>query len=244
MTTNPIIDRIRKLLALADASRNPNEAEAEAAMRMATRLLSQNNLDLSDVTTDHDPNNQPVGEHPVPCSRAPAETWKAILANSTAPLYYAKVYRHGDELRYVGRPHNTIVASEMTAYLIRAIDRLAEQALASAMFSARPPKNDALFLRSFREGATSRLYHRIAEMIKERDTAPIASSTGTTLPALAASELALVDDYLQAKNLSKARRSARKTDQRAYFQGNDAATTIGLHSQVSAAPHGAALRLA
>ena len=74
-TTNPIIDRIRKLLALADASRNPNEAEAEAAMRMATRLLSQNNLDLSDVqSSDHDPNNQPVGEHPVPCSRAPAET--------------------------------------------------------------------------------------------------------------------------------------------------------------------------
>jgi hypothetical protein len=196
MTTNPIIDRIRKLLALADASRNPNEAEAEAAMRMATRLLSQNNLDLSDVQSS-DPNNRPVGEHPVPCSRAPAETWKAILANSVAPLYYAKVYRMGDELRYVGRPHNTIVASEMTAYLIRAIDRLAEQALASAMFSDRPPKNDAL-----------------------------------------------VDDYLQSKNLSKARRSARKTDQRAYFQGNDAATTIGLHSQVSAAPHGAALRLA
>ena len=245
MTTNPIIDRIRKLLALADASRNPNEAEAEAAMRMATRLLSQNNLDLSDVQSSaHDPNNQPVGEHPVPCSRAPAETWKAILANSTAPLYYAKVYRHGDELRYVGRPHNTIVASEMTAYLIRAIDRLAEQALASAMFSARPPKNDALFLRSFREGATSRLYHRIADLIKERDTAPIASSTGTTLPALAASELALVDEFLQSKNLSKARRSARKTDQRAYFQGNDAAAAIGLHGQVSAAHHGAALRLA
>lgn len=241
MTTNPIIDRIRKLLALADASRNPNEAEAEAAMRMATRLLSQNNLDLSDVQSATDANH-PVGEHPVPCSRAPADTWKAILATSVAPLYYAKVYRTGDELRYVGRPHNTIVASEMTAYLIRAIDRLAEQALASTMFSTKPPKNDALFLRSFREGATSRLYHRIADLIKERDTAPIASATGTTLPALAASELALVDEFLQSKNLSKARRSVRKTDQRAYFQGNDAATTIGLHAQVPAAP-GAALRL-
>ena len=243
MSNSQIIEKIRKLIALA--SNNPNEAEAESAMRMATTLLARHNLDLSEVaTTSHNP---PVSEHRTPTTKSAADQWVSILAHGVAPLYFSKVYLTTvlDEhfICYVGRPHNTLVAAEMVAYLQETITKLSFSALAAAMFSTRPPKNDQIFLRSFREGATSRIFHRIADMIKERDAAPIVSSTGTTLPALASTELALVDDYLEKKSLRKGRTSKRKSDNSAYWQGDKAGAAIGLHNQLHQ-PHGAALRLA
>ena len=51
-TNNPIIEKIRKLLALANSS---NEHEAALAAAHAQRLLSEHNLAMADVEAKHRP---------------------------------------------------------------------------------------------------------------------------------------------------------------------------------------------
>ena len=45
-----VIRKVQKLLALADQSRNPSEAEAIAASMQAQKLLAKYNLEIADIT--------------------------------------------------------------------------------------------------------------------------------------------------------------------------------------------------
>lgn len=47
-----VIDRIQKLLALGDANRNNSEAEADAAVKLAQKLMGQYNLDMATIEAD------------------------------------------------------------------------------------------------------------------------------------------------------------------------------------------------
>jgi hypothetical protein len=44
-----IVERVRRLLALADSDRNENENEAEAAARIATKLMLENKVEMAEV---------------------------------------------------------------------------------------------------------------------------------------------------------------------------------------------------
>jgi hypothetical protein len=48
-TNEPVVDKIRKLLALADGNANCNEHERDVAMRFAMDLLAKHNLTVAQV---------------------------------------------------------------------------------------------------------------------------------------------------------------------------------------------------
>lgn len=49
MERGPLVERVRRLLALADADRNPNQNEAEQAARIATKLMLDNKIEMAEV---------------------------------------------------------------------------------------------------------------------------------------------------------------------------------------------------
>lgn len=53
-TTTQLIEKLQKILARADASRNPSQAEVEAAMLMAQKLAAKHNLDISSIQAKMD----------------------------------------------------------------------------------------------------------------------------------------------------------------------------------------------
>jgi hypothetical protein len=244
----PIVARIRKLLAMADPTRNNNEEEAATAMRMAMDLLNKHNLDLAAVQ-DHPSNQERVtgtAEFDVQTTASVNDQWFHVICNSLAPLYFTRAVLHtltrrdndADRVvRFYGKDHNVQTASLMAEYLRTSVRRLAEQ----AVIRQRPKASEIpLFLRSFCEGASARLHKRITDLIQERNTptptnTPTPSGT-TNLPALVSNELALVDQFLR-DNLDLRNTKARqhKTDSRAYHAGRKAADNIGLNSQVGTA---------
>jgi hypothetical protein len=49
MDRGSLVERVRRLLALADTDRNPSENEAEAAARLATKLMLENKIEMAEV---------------------------------------------------------------------------------------------------------------------------------------------------------------------------------------------------
>ncbi len=191
-----IIDRIRKLLALATS---PNEHEALAAAEMAQALLAKYNLEMSDIGGVDDPT---IHDNDMLTDRA---SWVKALLSEVAKLYmcgyfstsypawwikqnnlgagnkkllaggHAHIYlKHS----FVGTQANVIVAKAIGIYLIDTMQQLC------AADVLNYPKEERLKARyAFMKACTVRLCARLKE--RRRATASNASATGTTnLPAL------------------------------------------------------------
>lgn len=122
--TARIIDKIRKLLAMADSDRNDNDNERETALRQANSLMDKHGVSMLDM--DDDSEADPNGERGESDTATGAAIWKAMLISHVAKLYGCKSYRTtGSRGRtyVVGREvHRTVVLS-MSEYLMRSIER-------------------------------------------------------------------------------------------------------------------------
>ncbi|HET6337558.1 MAG TPA: DUF2786 domain-containing protein [Polyangiales bacterium] len=123
----PILDRIKKLLALAAS---PNEHEAETAMRMAHRLMLQHNL--QHVSTD--PTAGSYGFRHL--GRYTGRVWESdrLLAGLLGEFFFVQpiwvsVFRVADQkrvsvLEVTGRPDNLDMAEYVYGFLQHAADSL------------------------------------------------------------------------------------------------------------------------
>lgn len=127
-TASPkIVERIRKLLALAhDARGNPNEVAAAAAA--ASKLLSDHKLSESDITTSVDDGSDLVD---VPAGSAGFQaSWKFSLITATARAFYCdaiglKVGQRR-KVRLVGRRQDVEVVTMVFEFLLKEIERLTD----------------------------------------------------------------------------------------------------------------------
>lgn len=90
MENEKIIDKIRKLLALATSS---NENEAQNAMLMAQKLMAQHNIEMSqveDAPVDHDVLEEEADK------KAHCTKWKRRLASVIANNFKCDIYYHGN----------------------------------------------------------------------------------------------------------------------------------------------------
>jgi uncharacterized protein DUF2786 len=158
---NPIFNKIRKLLALADASRNSSEAEAQAAALKVQELLQDHGLTLAELeaaggTTDD------TGRRKEATDRRALYAWQrdlmGQLADNNFCLHHvreAKLTRPGHGSRLfttkahvlVGRNLNVNATVAVYDYLLDALDRIArEQGFmsnrrdASAFFEGAVPR--------------------------------------------------------------------------------------------------------
>jgi hypothetical protein len=179
MADTKIIDRIRKLMAMATSA---NEAEAAAFAGKAQALLAEHNLSLDDIKGEED------DELGMDISTlTDAYPWRRPLADAVARMYFCS-YAYGETLKgrtkydvhgFVGRKHNVEVAKLMFDYLWRAIDRMARDAAKKL-----PKKQQSPFRVSFRWGASRRLVDRIEERIGAAKSGLLIADSGSRLPAL------------------------------------------------------------
>src|SRR4249920_428369 len=164
--TEAVIEKVRKLMALA--SGNDNEHQAEAASAKARELLEAYNLDmavLGKATNSHAPRNDQK-------LRGGLYGWQRDLWNMTATLNFCKYsfyrgLRAGSsyEHRLIGSKANVISTTIMAQYLQDTIERLARE----WVNTHRPGKS--VFIKeaiAFREGMAVRLGNRMWAIREER----------------------------------------------------------------------------
>jgi hypothetical protein len=229
MARDKIIERIRKLLALA--GNNPNEAEAALAMEKAQAELALHNLSLSEIDVkERDDITQMSGP------TTPAHPHLRQLALAVARLYFAEYFymrirgAWKTQHVFVGSASNVQVALLMFEYLSSTIDRL-------AFAGARVNGGSKAYVTSFRVACTNRLAKRIHDRIEEAKKGGVKTSSGTTLPALLdlyASTQKRLQAFLQDEvgvKETKTRKSKINNIQ-GMLDGRAAGDTISLDQQI------------
>ena len=226
-----VVERIRKLLALAQSS-NPHEA-ALAAER-ATEIAQRHNLDLARIG--------PVEEERFvqrELDVGGASAWRWLLMSAIARANFCRALRRRiagrfqSEMFLVGERHNLAVCEFLFAFLAREVDRLADRgwrrarAVYGEWVEARAWKND------FRRGAVATISTRLAER-SERFAAESPAARALVLDKEAALEAAVERLHPSAPTRSVRLRAAGH----AFAQGQHEAGRIELRDALTVSPAG------
>lgn len=157
-----VIEKVRKLLALAN--NNPNEHEAAAAADKAMKLLEAYNLDMSSVERTR------TGRRADEKRQGGLYKWQRNLWHAVARLHFC-VYEEVKGLtagskyehRVIGSQANVVGTELMADYLVQTIERLTQKHAKAVGYN--------VFCRdmiAYREGMASRLVERLNTLRWER----------------------------------------------------------------------------
>jgi len=125
-----IIDKVRKLLRLAES---PNANEAAAAAAKAQQLIDENNLSAALLALDSgaSESDEPIEDFykkGAPLDVQPlAHRWRSQLAGTIARANACRIYLVGGKIALVGRPSDAETVRYLFAYLTREVERLCER---------------------------------------------------------------------------------------------------------------------
>lgn len=162
MSTTKIVDRIAKLLNLAEG-KGTTPAEAATAAAQANRLMLKHNISAAAVEgASLDEETAEAIERGVLWEGGRVVSWRMTLAGGLARLNCCRILIHSAsryhgtkaKLAIIGRPSNAAVVAYLFAYLGKEIDRLAKAA-DPGWESARSFRN------SFRVAAASTVLQRL-----------------------------------------------------------------------------------
>lgn len=230
-----LLDRIRKLLALATSS---NENEAAAAAEKAQAMLAEHNLSMLDVKTSDgdDMMKDVIIDNTIVTSSHP---WRRPLGVVVAQLYFCSYFytvlrgKSTNVHSFVGADHNVMVAVVMFKYLLETIDRLAREGAKKVPKSEQSPYRVA-----FRSACCVRLCHRIQDRIAAAKRGEIKGEGGKALVLASLYDQAqhMLDKYLEQKIPGlRVKKNNLKTMIHAQggIEGYAAGNTIGLDDQVA-----------
>ena len=240
-----LLDKVKKLLRLAE--RTTNEGEAAAAAAAAQKLIERHRLDVAaiDISEGEGEREAPL-EAPERAVLEGAEgrrnkcAWRGALASGVARANACRVYWTGPRLQIVGAPSDVATVRYLYAYLVREIDRL-----------AGTKSGGKAWLHGWRMGAVSTVSQRLAAARDEarREARAEAQTGGGTAivrvnAALARAEKAesAVEAALAAMKLRKAKAAPLRSVS-AYYQGQRDGHSIRLAAGAPL-PAGAAGRIA
>jgi hypothetical protein len=167
-----IIDKVRKLLKIAERP-DGNAEEAAAAAAMAQTLISRHQLDtamlaLDGAAPEADEEIVDFGDgdalSPLDvCGERQIPLWRNRLASRMALVNACRIYFHGGTIHIVGRPSDVETVRYFYAYLAREVERLTARAGAGRGISWRT---------DYRLGIVDTLRRRLAEaVVKAREDA-------------------------------------------------------------------------
>lgn len=227
-----ILDRIKKLLSLANSS---NEHEAALAAAQAAKLMMEHNI--AEAQLDSHEASENVGEIDLDSAGKLAK-WKGIVLSGLTQAFDCKaystrkydVYKGKTVYKVVGQPSKTSTITYMYSYLVGEIDRLAnvayrEEAMECEASGVGRPGARA-WKNSFRVGAASVIQKRLLE---ERKTVRAeAKAAGQSLVRIDKDALA-VKDFVK-ENVGNLRKSsaARTSSRSGYAAGKAAGGNVSL----------------
>lgn len=219
-----ILDRVRKLLALAnDAAATENERDN--ALRMAHGMLAKHNLAMADVTDREAMEGREELE-----TQTYGMKWCRGVARSVARMFFCTVFIgrkiNGTKLTYhfVGKQSNVVTAALMTEYLIKSILKECR---------SRYKENLSPESRSFATGAEFRLWQRVEKILASggEDLEP---GTGLVVVELYKTEKAANEAFIQAKGtkLVPFGKRGKPAKAGAFSAGMKFGDSLGLNGQI------------
>jgi hypothetical protein len=224
---NKIVEKIAKLLARGDESRNDNEHERAIAMRQAHAMLARHGLEMADVTGAAE-----LREHLGPlvrgeCGLETRYVWEAGIWGQIARLNGCDIVRVG------GKRAVWLIGRQVRAHAIKS---LARYVVASVIREAHAQH---YAINGFGQGAWQAVAVQVARILADMSRGNLngcAVSTATALMLVDQHKLALAE-VVHAKGQFwpgglTSQRSTRTRDAAGYQAGYDYGARIGLNTQL------------
>lgn len=165
MTDHKIRDRVRKLLAMA-ADEGASENEKAFALKRAEAMIEEHNIQIGEGWDESSTIEVIKGEYFVRGMQAKYH----ILVGSSIAMLYDCLHVNNKPLgahQFWGMSHQVEAAEETFLWIVAQIDDLYRVALKA--FSGQLTKSQRAELRaSFKDGAATRVNHRICEILEKR----------------------------------------------------------------------------
>ncbi len=231
-----IVDRIRKLLALAQ-SQNANEAANAASA--AQRLMSKHRLSAAECEVDPDPvlhlSKQRLAVKTLAKWRWNL-AWAVATPNGCVPLQSRRRADQQLNITFVGDRDQADACAFLWSFLDSEIPRLATLASQELRRSPEPPpKSWQAWHRSFRRGAVDVLEHRLKRAAAES----VAHASSTALARMAADTQraeAFAEQRLGVKFREPRLEKKPAHDLRGELAGRRAAAQIALDARAALEP--------
>jgi hypothetical protein len=224
METNPIIEKIQKLLALSNSS---NEHEAALAAAHAQRLLSEHNLAMADVEAMQRPQSADRVETTV------AKTlpkWVRNLSSGVCSAFDCQAIHHPAQgkMTFIGVGADVQVASYTFSYLDRTIRKLCSSFMKYRVNDSNllSNRNRELMRQSYYLGAVSTIN---SQLVQQKVQTPI--TPGALVP-IKEGLIKKAMSELGAIRTVRGRRSYINTH--AYSQGQSDGKNVSIHKGLAA----------
>jgi hypothetical protein len=206
-----IIQKIRKLFALAEG--NANEHEREIAMRFAMELLSKHNLSVAQLEQEALQSSVCAVE-----GEFKLERWIQHILDAVCELYYTNYYISARRTAmFVGTPENIAVSIDVASWLIESIRKESNKLY-----------RDNYQRRSFRLGAAWKIVIRAIELAAEETTTARSNGSGGNLVVIRNQLERANEDYLSKLNLRQRKRRRLYIDQESFDSGSDYGAGVAL----------------
>lgn len=231
MSQDKIIDRVRKLMALANDER-ASEGERDNALRMAHATLAKHNLSMAQVSTGGKAEQRVFEKF-----EGKNQPWTRSTAHAIAELFFCKYFfcskKHYVEHNFIGKESNAITAKEIAQYVIKSI-------MSEATRISKTQLDPGSYWTQFCKGAAAQVYQRCQQLRKDAEaasaTAPTQTSAGTSLvlASLYATELQQNEEFLSGNGvkLRKVASRERYTGNAGFAAGKEFGSRVSLTRQV------------
>lgn len=219
-----IIEKIKKLLALANSS---NEHEAALAASHVQRLLSEHNLAMTDIEASHKPDRADKVETTV------AKTLPKWLRNLSAVVSIAfdcqAVHYHTTgKMTFIGVGADAQVAAYTFIYLDRTVRKLCVNYMKNHIPINLPNRQRELMRQSYYLGAVSTIN---ASLKQQKTETPV--TTGALVPI---KESLIRQTMSEIGNLRKMHSRRSYINSEAYYKGQADGRQIGINLGIEGSP--------
>lgn len=172
----PIVEKIKKLLALANSS---NEHEAALAAGHAQRLLSEHNLAMADIEAAHKPDSADTVET---ATTKTLPKWLRYLSAGISTAFDCQAIHHpaSAKLTFIGIGADVQIAAYTFTYLERTVRKLCRTYMKQHVCSTLANRHRELMRQSYYLGAVSIITSRLKE---QKVVTPV--TTGALVPVKA-----------------------------------------------------------
>lgn len=223
MDNSAIIEKIKKLLALANSS---NEHEAALAAGHAQRLLSEHNLAMADIEAAHRPDKADTVETAVSKS---LPKWLRHLSAGISTAFDCQAIHHPatGKMTFIGVGADVQIAAYTFTYLDRTIRKLCGTYMKLHVGSTIANRHRELMRQSYYLGAVSTITARLRE---QKEQTPV--TTGTLVPVKEGLIRQAMNEIGNVRTMHS-RRSFVNSD--AYSSGQTDGGQVGIHHGITGA---------
>lgn len=212
-----IIDKIKKLMALADKNSGATEAEMETALAMAQALMMKHAIDEDAIADKPAPG---VIEKKLDGEFRP---WMSALAMAAGALNMTKTLeskwsgRNRTSFYFVGRPEGIEASELLFQQLIKEVNRLFKLNMGVKLGLSMDDRR--VYRENFKFGCAVRIYNRVQRMLEElrNDNLKAIEKTGSTALVVSSTmdqRLGEINDWVAVKypKIKKGKESRKKNN--------------------------------